>query len=445
VTAGAGALAGGSGASGAASASTAGAAFAAGAERFDVAVVGGGIVGMATALALARGAPRSGERGSVVVLEAEDRLAAHQSGHNSGVIHSGIYYKPGSLKAVLCARGRELMVRFCAEQGVPHERCGKVIIATGPAELPALEELERRGQANGLRSLRRLSPAELREREPHATAHAALLVEETGITDYVAVTQAMARLLQGLGGEVRTGWPLLAAAREPDGLRLVTPRGEIACRGLVNCAGLQSDRVARRCGVEPGVAIVPFRGEYKLLRPERRPLVRHLIYPVPDPRYPFLGVHFTRGVDGQVEAGPNAVLAWSRHGYARGRLQPRDAAALLGSGGFWRMAARHWRTGCMEVARSLSTERFARSLQALVPEVRAEDLLPGPSGVRAQAVDPSGALLDDFRLVEAPRMLHVLNAPSPGATASLAIGEHLAEAARRIFAGAAGDPAALRP
>ncbi len=412
----------------------------------DVAIIGGGIVGLATALALGggsgQGSGRDDERARaggarprrVVVLEAEPRVAAHQTGHNSGVIHSGIYYKPGSLKARLCTRGRELMVRFCAEHGVPHERCGKVIVATRPEELAALDELLRRGRENGLRSVRRLSSAELREREPHAAGLAALLVEETGITDYTAVARAMAADLAGRGDEVRTGWPVRGVVAEADGgFRLLTPRGELRCRGLVNCAGLQSDRVARMCGVDPGLAIVPFRGEYRLLAPERRGLVRHLIYPVPDPRYPFLGVHFTRGVDGAVEAGPNAVLAWNRHGYRPGRPAPRDAAALLAYAGFWRMAARHWRTGWMELRRSFSNERFARSLQALVPEITAADLLPGPAGIRAQAVLPSGALVDDFHLVEGRHALHVLNAPSPAATASLAIGEHLAEAARRVL------------
>jgi L-2-hydroxyglutarate oxidase len=284
-------------------------------SQFDVAIIGGGIVGMATAMALTT---RPGL--SLVVLEAEDRLAAHQTGHNSGVIHSGLYYKPGSLKARNCVEERQALYRFCQEHGIPHERCGKVVVATHEGELPALEELERRGHANGLQGLRRLGPEEVREHEPHASGIAGLLVRETGIVDYAQITQAFAQVVQRAGGEVRTGTRFLGLARESDGLVLRTTRGEIRCRFLINCGGLQSDRIARACGVNPGLQIVPFRGEYYELIPQRRSLVRNLIYPVPDPRFPFLGVHFTRMMDGSVEAGPNAVLAFKREGYTRRRV-----------------------------------------------------------------------------------------------------------------------------
>jgi L-2-hydroxyglutarate oxidase len=388
--------------------------------RWDVVVVGGGIVGTATALALA-------ERGrSVAVLEGEARLAAHQSGHNSGVVHSGLYYRPGSLKAENCVAGREAMYRFCAEHDIPHERCGKLVVATAEDELPALAELERRGHANGLAGVRRLGRDEMREREPEVAGLAGLLVPETGIVDYARVTAAIAERVRAAGGEIRTGARLLACRHEPDGLAADTTAGAVHARLLVNCAGLQSDRVARLCGVDPGLAIVPFRGEYWALAPARRHLVRHLVYPVPDPAFPFLGVHFTRTIGGAVEAGPNAVLALRREGYRWTDVSPRDLAALAGYPGFWRMARRHWRTGLGEVHRSLSKHAFVAALRRLVPALRPDDLVPAGAGVRAQAVLPDGRLLDDFRIVEGAQSVHMLNAPSPAATASLAIGRRVA-------------------
>jgi len=387
----------------------------------DVAVVGGGLVGLATAHALVG---RAGRR--VAVLEAEPRVAAHQSGHNSGVIHSGLYYRPGSLKAENCVAGRDAMYRFCAEHDVPHARTGKVVVATAERELPALAELERRGRANGLRGLRRLAPDELRAREPHVRAVAALLVPETGIVDFGRVAEAMAADVRAGGGTVRTGVRVLGCREHGGGLVVETTGGPLHARVLVNCAGLQSDRVARRCGVRPDVRIVPFRGEYWTLVPARRGLVRGLVYPVPDPEFPFLGVHFTRRIDGAIEAGPNAVLALRREGYRWTDVSPRDVAALALWPGAWRMAGRYWRTGLGEVRRSLSKRAFVAALRGLVPDVCAADLAPGGSGVRAQAVLPDGRLLDDFRIVETPRMVHVLNAPSPAATASLAIGARLA-------------------
>lgn len=394
----------------------------------DVAVVGGGIVGLATARALAE---RLAGRAAVRVLEAEPEVAAHQTGHNSGVIHSGLYYAPGSLKARLCAEGREAMFRFCADRGVPHRRCGKLVVAVRPEELARLDALEARGRTNGLEGMVRLGPGEIAAHEPHAAGLAALWVPQTGVTDYRLVAAALARDLEARGGRVTTGAALQGVRREPDGLVLDTAAGSIRARYLVACAGLWSDRVARLCGVAPGVRIVPFRGEYHRLRPERAHLVRHLVYPVPDPRFPFLGVHFTRGIDGEVHVGPNALLALSRRGYRRGTLSPRDAAESLGDPAVWRLMLRYWRIGASEILRSRSRHLLARALAAMVPEVRAADLEPAGAGIRAQALDLSGALVDDFRIVEAERMVHVLNAPSPAATAALAIGRTVAERAAK--------------
>jgi L-2-hydroxyglutarate oxidase len=394
--------------------------------KVDMAIVGGGIVGMSTAMTWSR---RS--KGALVVLEAEDRLAAHQTGNNSGVIHSGLYYKPGSLKARNCVEGREALYAFCREHDIPHERCGKIVVATSEAELPMLAELERRGGSNGLEGLRRLSPAEMKELEPHVSGIAGLHVPQTGIVDYTKVTETYARLVREAGGEIRTNCRLLGVTREADGLVLETTQGVIRTRFLINCAGLQSDRVAKLCGLHPGLKIVPFRGEYYVVVPEKRDLVRNLIYPVPDPRFPFLGVHFTRMIDGGVEAGPNAVLAFKREGYRRTSFSFRDALETLGYSGFLRMASKHWKMGVGEFYRSFNKAAFVRALQKLVPEIRSADLQPGGAGVRAQAVTPDGALVDDFRIVEADRMIHVLNAPSPAATASLSIGKAIADMAEK--------------
>ncbi len=399
-----------------------------GPERCDVAVVGGGIVGVASALALVRAC-----RTSVVLLEKEPHLAVHQTGRNSGVIHSGLYYRPGSLKATLCAEGRLRLIELCARKGIPFEICGKVVVATRPDQIAALDDLEERGRANGLTGLKRLGPGGLREIEPHAAGIAALHVPETGIVDYRVVTEALADDLRAAGAEILTGAGLLAAVREGERLRLKTTGGEVSCRFLVGCAGLQSDRVARLCGVEPSVRIVPFRGEYHELVPERRALVRNLIYPVPDPRFPFLGVHFTRRVNGSVEAGPNAVFAFRREGYTKTRFSLRDTASTFAWPGFWRIAARYLGTGLGETWRSLSKAAFSRALRELLPEIRPEDLAPGGAGVRAQAVSRDGSLVDDFQIAEGPGQLHVLNAPSPAATAALAIGRVIAERARDRF------------
>jgi (S)-2-hydroxyglutarate dehydrogenase len=395
----------------------------------DIAVIGGGIVGLATALALTEAAPRA----RLVILDKEPRLASHQTGHNSGVIHSGIYYKPGSLKARLCVQGARLMKEFCDAHGVGWEACGKVIVATDEAELPRLASIHERGTANGLKGLRLLSGVEVAEHEPHCRALRALLVPETGIVDYGQVAEKMAARLQERGTEILTGAHVTAIRRRADGLTLETPRAAVHARYLINCAGLYSDRVAALMGIRPEVQIIPFRGEYYMLRPDRRALVRNLIYPVPDPEFPFLGVHFTRTVHGDVEAGPNAVLAFAREGYRLGTVRPGELLGTLTYAGFWRMARRYWRMGSYELYRSASKAAFVRSLQKLVPEIQAADIERGGAGVRAQAVSPDGSLVDDFKISVTEGAIHVVNAPSPAATASLAIGRHIAGLAGETF------------
>lgn len=391
-------------------------------RTYDTAVIGGGILGLAAArsIGLRSDAP-------VVVLEAEPCLATHQTGHNSGVIHSGLYYKPGSLKAQTCARGREAMYAFCEKHEIAHERCGKLVVATSTEERPRLDELERRGRANGLEGLTRLDAEELREYEPHVAGVAGLHVPATGIVDYSDVCTAMAGEIRERDGEIRTGARFLGLKRNHGTFVLETAAGEVEARRLVNCAGLRCDDVARLCGVTPSVRIIPFRGEYYRLRDERDSLVRNLIYPAPDPSFPFLGVHFTRMIGGGVEAGPNAVLALKREGYTRTSFSPGDTAATLAWPGFWKMAAQHWRTGFGEAWRSWNKASFVRALQRLVPELRDGDVTPHGAGVRAQAVGRDGSLLDDFAIERGENQLHVLNAPSPGATASLAIGDALAD------------------
>lgn len=398
-------------------------------KPFEIAIVGGGIVGLATADALTRKS-----RCRVVVLEAEGEIAQHQTGHNSGVIHSGLYYRPGSLKATNCTRGRDTIYRFCQEHEIPHEQCGKLVVALADDERPRLDALEQRGQANGLKGIRRLNGDQLAEYEPHVAGVAGLWVPQTGIVDFVAAAQTMARLMQERGGELRTSTRVTAIGRRQDGFALETESGEtVHARRLINCAGLHSDRIARMCGVVSPVQIVPFRGEYYKLKPAAEGLVRNLIYPVPDPRFPFLGVHFTRMIHGGIEAGPNAVLALKREGYRWGDISLRDSAAIFGYGGFWRMAGRYWKTALGEVHRSLSKGAFVKALQRLLPELQADQLERHGAGVRAQAVGPDGKLHDDFVIESSHDMLHVLNAPSPAATASLSIGQTLAELAEEQF------------
>lgn len=393
-----------------------------------ITLIGGGIVGLATAWALSRRHPGVPLR----LLEKEHGLGCHQTGHNSGVLHSGLYYKPGSAKARLCGAGGQAMRAFCSEYGVPFDTCGKVVVATSAEEVPRLEELERRGRANGV-AMHRLETEALKEREPHVAGVAALLVPETGIVDFGEVARTLGRLLTERGVDIQTGCEVRGAARVRGVWRLETSCGVLEASGIIACPGLFSDRLARAAGVATPIRIVPFRGEYHLLRPEAASLVHHLVYPVPNPDFPFLGVHFTRTIHGDVEAGPNAVMALAREGYKWSDISAGDLVETFAFPGFWRLAKRHAAMGLYEVARSFSSSLLARDLQRLIPAVRKTDLCPGPSGVRAQALDIHGNLLDDFAFAEAEGALFVLNAPSPAATASLAIGEHLADRAAGLM------------
>jgi L-2-hydroxyglutarate oxidase len=392
-------------------------------SRFDVCVVGGGLIGLAVARALIE----QFQGLSLIVVDKESEVARHQSSHNSGVLHSGLYYRPGSLKARLCVEGRKAVYEMCQAEGIACDQSGKLVIATDPAEIPALDELERRGNANGLIGLRRMGPEEIREFEPEAIGLAALHVPEAGVVDFPAVAVHHVRALQGSGVSVDTNTEVTSISQDTDEVSVVAGERRITARMLVNCAGLDSDRVAVLAGVSPAVRIVPFRGEYYKLAEEAAPLVRALIYPVPDPRFPFLGVHFTRGIDGTVEVGPNAVLALGREHYRGARPDWRELGSILAYSGFRKLAARHWRAGMAEMLNSRSRRRYARLARRLLPALRREHLLPGGAGVRAQAVDLRGNLVDDFVIETVGRSVHVLNAPSPGATASIAIGRHIAE------------------
>ncbi len=394
-------------------------------SRYDVIIIGCGVVGLGVALEITRRFPHL----RLLLLEKEDHVARHQSGHNSGVIHSGVYYKPGSLKARLCVTGAAAMVEFCREHGVAHNVCGKVIVATHADELPGLEELRKRGEANGLIGLRMIGPEELREIEPHATGLRALVVPSTGVTDYARVCEKYAELISAAGGTVLLSAAATGIRRMTDEIVVETSRGAFSTVSLINCAGLFSDRISWMAGDDPGVMIVPFRGEYYDLVPERASLVKALIYPVPDPRFPFLGVHFTRRITGRVDAGPNAVFALAREGYSHTDINVRDLASAFSFPGFWRMAGRHWRNALDEWHRSFSKAAFVKALQRLLPEIAENDLVPGGSGVRAQALKPDGAMVDDFQFVPSGKVLHVLNVPSPAATASLAIGKAIVETA----------------
>ena len=390
-----------------------------------VAVVGGGIVGLAVARELTRRRP--GER--VVVLEKEDRLAAHQTGRNSGVVHAGIYYAPGSLKATLCTRGRHLMRDYCAEHGIAYDTCGKLVVAVDAAELDRLDTLERTATANGVPGLRRLDGSGIREVEPHATGLAALHSPQTAITDYVAVAEAMAAEVRAEGGEVRLSSEVTGIVRQRGRVRVeVAGSDPFVVDRLVVCGGLHGDRLADLVEPRRDLRIVPFRGEYMRVSAAKQDLVHGMVYPVPDPRYPFLGVHLTRRVDGSLEVGPNAVLALAREGYGWGHVSPGELAATLRWPGFWRLARAHWRTGVHEVRGSLSTRAYMRLAQRYVPAIGAADVVRGGSGVRAQAVERSGALVDDFRITSSDGITLVRNAPSPAATSSLAIAEHVVDA-----------------
>jgi len=387
-----------------------------------IAIIGGGIIGLATAFRLAQKLPRA----SITVLEKEAGVGQHQSGHNSGVLHCGLYYKPGSMKARLAVTGVRQMIGFCQEHGIPHEVCGKLVVAANADQIPRLNDLFERGRQNGLSGLRKLDVSDMREIEPHVGGVAAIYVPEEGIADYPAVCQTLVRCLAALNGKVVTRAAVTQLHRIGEQWIAQTPAGDFESDYIVNCAGLQCDRVCSLAGDRPDLQIVPFRGEYYELKPERQYLVRNLIYPVPDPRFPFLGVQFTRLIHGGIEAGPNAVLAFAREGYTKSDFSARDFIGTLTYPGFWRFFQKYPRVCMDELRRSFSKELFSKSLNALVPEVRPEDLAPGGAGVRAQAIAPDGEMVQDFRFVKSDHALHVLNAPSPGATASLAIGQEIA-------------------
>lgn len=386
-----------------------------------IVVVGGGIIGLATAWTLAKQRPSA----SITLLEKETDLARHQTGRNSGVIHSGIYYKPGSMKATMCRAGAESIVEFAKEHGVAYEICGKLIVATKESEIPGLLKLYERGMENDI-PVRLIDADEAKTIEPHVHSVKAVQVMSTGIIDYVGICRALAAEAQANGVTVRFGVEVTGMTPDGHGHRLATTVGDMRADFLITCGGLHSDRLARQGGGDPGAKIVPFRGEYYELRHDRRHLVKGLVYPVPNPDFPFLGVHFTRMIDGNVHCGPNAVLAFKREGYRKRDVNVRDLAEVLTYPGFAKLAKKHWRDGAEEMRRSFSKARFTRSLQELIPEVRSEDLEPSPAGVRAQALRRDGGLVDDFLLVEGPNALHVCNAPSPAATASLEISKHLA-------------------
>jgi L-2-hydroxyglutarate oxidase LhgO len=397
--------------------------------RYDVAIVGGGIVGLATAYRLLERRP--GLR--LAVIEKEHDLALHQSGRNSGVIHAGLYYAPGSLKARLCREGKDALERFCGEHEIAFERCGKLVVAVHENELPGLAELRLRGEANGLRGLEEVGPERIREIEPHAAGIHALHLAETGIVDFRRVALALADEVRAGGGRILLGHRVTDIERIEREIVVETSRGPILTHNVITCAGLQSDRVARMSGAPELMRIVPFRGDYLSLLPHARELVRGLLYPVPDPAFPFLGVHFTRRVDGEVWAGPNAVLALARERYSRFAIDPRDVAATLAYRGSLRLVRRYWRAGLDEMRRDLSKGAFVGACRRLVPELSEADVVWGPSGIRAQTVLESGKLADDFSVQASERILHVRNAPSPAATASLAIGRVLAEHAAERF------------
>ncbi|QQK75284.1 L-2-hydroxyglutarate oxidase [Salicibibacter cibarius] len=387
---------------------------------YDYIIIGGGIVGLSVSKAIYDRQPKA----KILILEKEKEVAAHQTGHNSGVIHSGIYYKPGSLKAKFATAGNQSMKDFCRAHGIHFETCGKVIVATGQEEIPVMERLYERGKQNGL-AVEKLNRVELAEVEPHVRGLAALRVPSAGIVDFKSVAKTLAALAVEKGGHVQLGAEVTGITEKADHVRVDTSKDSFSGTFMINCAGLHSDRVARLAGYHTDVKIVPFRGEYYKLRADRRSLVNHLVYPVPNPDFPFLGVHFTRMVNGEVEAGPNAVPGLKREGYRKRDASLRDTAEVLTYEGFWRIARQYAKTGMNEMARSFSKRTFVKGLQRLVPDVRAEDIVSAPAGVRAQALSSDGQLIDDFMFIKGKRSLHVCNAPSPAATASLEIGKEI--------------------
>jgi L-2-hydroxyglutarate oxidase LhgO len=399
--------------------------------RYDVCIVGAGLIGLGVGHAIVERFPGV----SVSIVDKEPDVAGHQSSHNSGVLHSGLYYTPGSLKARLCVEGGRLLEALCHEETVPFRRTGKLVIATGADEVGRLDELERRGRANGLAGLRRLGPGDIAEYEPEAVGVDALYVPAAGVVDFPAVAKVLRRRLEESGVSIRLGQTVDRIREEGDGVSLLAGEEELRAGLIINCAGLHSDRVAALAGVKTKIRIVPFRGEYYTLADRQSQLVKSLIYPVPDPRFPFLGVHFTRRIDEKVEVGPNAVLALGREHYRGASVDWADVRETLATGAFWRLVGRHWWTGTRELFRSRSRSLYARSARRLVPAVRAEHLRRGGAGVRAQALAADGRLVDDFVIEQTGSMIHVLNAPSPGATASLAIGAHIAVLAERHLSG----------
>jgi len=398
-------------------------------SQYDIAIIGGGILGLSTAMQLAEKAPQW----KVAVLEKEEELATHQTGHNSGVLHSGIYYRPGSHKAQFCVAGLNNLVKFCDENEIEYQRCGKVIVATHESELGRLQDLYDRGTANGVPDLEVVDPERLKEIEPYVSGVKALWAPHTGIVDFAKVAGVYANKFQQAGGDIFTGAPVHKITRSPGSVSLETGKGTLQAKNLINCAGLYADKVATMSGEKVGVRIIPFRGEYYTLKPESHHLVNGLIYPVPDPRFPFLGVHYTRNIHGHVEAGPNAVLALRREGYRKRDFSLSESLGSLAYPGFWKMSAKFWKIGMGEIYRSYSKGVFLKDLQRLLPEIQNSDLASGGSGVRAQAVASDGTLLDDFSIIEGQGSIHVLNAPSPGATSSYAIGEHIAGLAVNNF------------
>lgn len=390
-------------------------------NSFDIIVTGGGIIGTATALSLSRHSKLH-----ILLIESEPDFAMHQTGHNSGVIHSGLYYKPGSLKAENCVKGRELIYNFCDTHKIDYERCGKIVVATDNQQIQSLNNLYERGVANGLTGIKKIGKEELKEYEPYVSGVAGLFVPQTGIVDYKKITEKYIELFKIQNGLVELNCEFLSAKETNTELIIKTTKGEFKTNILVNCGGLYSDIIAMRCGVDPGLQIIPFRGEYYKIKKDKKYLVKNLVYPVPDIKFPFLGVHFTRMISGDVEAGPNAVLAFKRKGYSKKDFSFSDFSRMIFFPGFIKMASRYYKMGAGEFYRSFNKKAFVKALQKLIPQISPDDIEPGGSGVRAQAVDRNGNLLDDFRIVETKRMVHVLNAPSPAATASLAIGEKIA-------------------
>jgi len=398
-------------------------------RNYDIGIIGGGIIGLATAMRLTQEYPNQ----KVVVIEKEADVAQHQTGHNSGVIHAGIYYAPGSQKANFCSEGNGILREFCDERGIKYEMCGKLIVAVNESEVPRLDELYRRGTENGALNLELVGPERLRELEPHVAGVKAIWSPNTGIIDFMEVSQAYSTEMREAGGDLMNNAQVKGITRSNGDIHIETTAGDVTAKHIINCAGLHADTVANMMGVDIGVRIIPFRGEYYSLKPDRQSLVNGLIYPVPDPSLPFLGVHFTKRITGSVEAGPNAVLALKREGYNKTSFSFGDAIGTLTYPGFWRMSKKYWKVGFNEQYRSVMKGVFVKSLQTLIPEITGKDLHQPGAGVRAQAVDRKGQLLQDFSIAETANAIHVLNAPSPGATSSLAISRYIVDIARKSF------------